>query len=211
MSHLYASFRQVNGERQPLSHAHVWVLGLLEGFLQRLQLWHGEGGAAAPLFLLVAIPSLQNKLWQETHTVSSPKQIHHQCCRIFKWRLLSKYGIFIEFCSFWVNKLCLKILVILQTRSIFYFFFCFSRFDCSFCAALCCWSPAGFGVTWVRSNAAYLPASPPRRGCALRGCLPSRRGTAPPSGGAGPAAWRSRRGRDTQPWPMDRRNLRSSY
>lgn len=38
VSHLYASFRQVNGESQPLSHADVWVLGLLEGFLQRLQL-----------------------------------------------------------------------------------------------------------------------------------------------------------------------------
>lgn len=73
VSHLYASLRQVNGESQPLSHVDIWVLGLLEGFLQRLQLGHGEGGAAAALLLLVAIPSLQNKLWQETQTVSSPK------------------------------------------------------------------------------------------------------------------------------------------
>lgn len=72
-SHLYASFRQVDGESQPLSHVDIRVLCLLEGFFQRLQLWHGEGGAAAALLLLVAIPSLQNKLWQETQTGSSPK------------------------------------------------------------------------------------------------------------------------------------------
>lgn len=57
----------------------------------------------------------------------------------------------------------------------------------------------------------YLPASPPQTGCAPWGCLQSKRGTAPPSAGAGPTAWSWHRGGDTQPWPMERRNLRSSY
>lgn len=74
-SHLYASLRQVNGEGQPLSGADVWVLALLEGLLQRLQLRHGEGGAAAALLLLVAVPSLQNQLWQEAQRGSAPTEI----------------------------------------------------------------------------------------------------------------------------------------
>lgn len=57
----------------------------------------------------------------------------------------------------------------------------------------------------------YLPASPPQTGCAPRGCLQSKRGTAPPSAGAGPTAWSWHRGGDTQLWPMERKNLRSSY
>lgn len=65
LSHLYTGFGQVDGESQPLSHANIWVLRLLEGLLQSLQLRHGEGGAASALLLLVAKPSFQNKLWQE--------------------------------------------------------------------------------------------------------------------------------------------------
>lgn len=64
LPHLYTGFRQVDGESQPLSHANIWVLRLLEGLLQSLQLRHSEGGAAAALLLLVAKPSFQNKLWQ---------------------------------------------------------------------------------------------------------------------------------------------------
>lgn len=59
-------------------------------------------------------------------------------------------------------------------------------------------------------SGAYLPASPPQRGCAPRGCLQSKRGIAPPSGGADPTAWSSHRGGDTQPWSTDRKNSRSS-
>lgn len=80
-SHLYASLRQVDGEGQPLPHADVWVLALLEGFLQRLQLRHAEGGAAAALLLLVAVPSLQNQLWQQTHKCSGVRSSPEvQCC-----------------------------------------------------------------------------------------------------------------------------------
>lgn len=68
LSHLYTSFRQVDGESQPLSHANIWVLRLLESFLQSLQLGHGESGAAAALLLLVAVPRFQNKLWQQRET-----------------------------------------------------------------------------------------------------------------------------------------------
>lgn len=64
-SHLYASLRQVDADGQPLPHADVWVLCLLEGFLQGLQLRHRERRAAAALLLLVAVPSLQNQLWQD--------------------------------------------------------------------------------------------------------------------------------------------------
>lgn len=64
-SHLYASLRQVDADGQPLSHTDIWVLCLLEGFLQRLQLRHSERRAAAALLLLVAVPSLQNELWQD--------------------------------------------------------------------------------------------------------------------------------------------------
>lgn len=64
-SHLYASLRQVDADGQPLSHADVWVLRLLEGFLQSLQLRHRERRAAAALLLLVAVPSLQNQLWRD--------------------------------------------------------------------------------------------------------------------------------------------------
>lgn len=64
-SHLNASLGQVDADSQPLPHADIWVLCLLEGFLQSLQLRHCERRAAAALLLLVAIPSLQNKLWRE--------------------------------------------------------------------------------------------------------------------------------------------------
>lgn len=80
LAHLYTGFGQVDGESQPLSHANIWVLRLLEGLLQSLQLRHGEGCAAAALLLLVAKPSFQNKLWQrETHNMSSPKYAVSQC------------------------------------------------------------------------------------------------------------------------------------
>lgn len=76
--HLYTSFGQVDGERQPLPHANIWVLRLLEGLLQSLQLRHGEGGAAAALLLLVAIPSFQNKLWQRRDTRYVITEIHRE-------------------------------------------------------------------------------------------------------------------------------------
>lgn len=57
-SHLNASFRQVDTHSEPLSHTDVWVLRLLEGFLQSLQLGHRERCAAAALLLLVSVPGL---------------------------------------------------------------------------------------------------------------------------------------------------------
>lgn len=77
-SHLYTGFRKVDGESQPLSHANIWVLGLLEGFLQSLQLRHCESGAAAALLLLVAIPSFQNKLWQDRDTQNVITKIYSE-------------------------------------------------------------------------------------------------------------------------------------
>lgn len=62
-SDLNASLRQVDAHSQPLSHADVGILCLLEGFFQSLQLGHGERSAAAALLLLVAIASLQYELW----------------------------------------------------------------------------------------------------------------------------------------------------
>lgn len=59
-SHLNASLWQIDADSQPLSHANIWILCLLEGLLQSLQLGHRERRAAAALFLLVSIASLQN-------------------------------------------------------------------------------------------------------------------------------------------------------
>lgn len=59
-AHLYAGLGQVDADGQPLSHTHIWILCLLEGLLQSLQLRHSERCAAAALLLLVAIPGLQN-------------------------------------------------------------------------------------------------------------------------------------------------------
>lgn len=62
-SDLNASLGQVDADSQSLSHADIGILRLLEGFLQSLQLGHGERCAAAALLLLVAIASLQYELW----------------------------------------------------------------------------------------------------------------------------------------------------
>lgn len=83
LSHLYTGFRQVDGESQPLSHANIWVLRLLEGLLQSLQLRHSEGGAAAALLLLVAKPSFQNKLWQERDTQYVSTKIRFESAHCF--------------------------------------------------------------------------------------------------------------------------------
>lgn len=63
--HLNASFGQVDADSQPLSHADIWVLSLLESFLKSLQLRHRERCSAAALLLLVPISSLKNELWQD--------------------------------------------------------------------------------------------------------------------------------------------------
>lgn len=60
--YLNASFGQVDAEGQVLSHAHVWVLCLLKGLLQSLQLGHCERRPTAPLFLLVSVTGLEKKL-----------------------------------------------------------------------------------------------------------------------------------------------------
>lgn len=59
--YLDSGFRQVCAHGQPLSHHHIWVVSLLEGLLQRLQLLGGEGRATSPLFaVLGSITCLQN-------------------------------------------------------------------------------------------------------------------------------------------------------
>lgn len=77
-SHLNASLGQVYTNSQPLSHANIWVLRLLEGFLQSLQLRHCECSAAAALLLLVAIASLEDELWQEENGSSTSLQARFQ-------------------------------------------------------------------------------------------------------------------------------------
>lgn len=60
-SYLHPGLGQVGAHGQPLPHHHIWIVGLLEGLLQRLQLLRGEGGAAAALLaVLGAVPSLQD-------------------------------------------------------------------------------------------------------------------------------------------------------
>lgn len=56
----------------------------------------------------------------------------------------------------------------------------------------------------------HLPVSQPQRGCARRGWLRDKRGTAPPSGGAGRTAWSWLRGEDTRRRRTSRRNSTSS-
>lgn len=60
-SYLHPGLGQVGAHGQPLPHHHIWIVGLLEGLLQRLQLLRGEGRAAAPLLaVLRAVTSLQD-------------------------------------------------------------------------------------------------------------------------------------------------------
>lgn len=59
--YLDSGFRQVCAHGQPLPHHHVWVVSLLEGLLQGLQLLGGESRATSPLFaVLGSITCLQN-------------------------------------------------------------------------------------------------------------------------------------------------------
>lgn len=59
--YLDSGFRQVCAHGQPLSHHHIWVVSLLEGLLQGLQLLGSEGRATPPLFaVLGSITCLQN-------------------------------------------------------------------------------------------------------------------------------------------------------
>lgn len=64
LSHLNTSLRQVDANSQPFSHADIWVLGLLESFLQSLQLGNRERRAAAALLLLVPVSSFQDQFWR---------------------------------------------------------------------------------------------------------------------------------------------------
>lgn len=60
-SYLHPGLGQVGAHGQPLPHHHIWIVGLLEGLLQRLQLLRGEGRAAAALLaVLGAVASLQD-------------------------------------------------------------------------------------------------------------------------------------------------------
>lgn len=60
-SYLHSGLGQVGAHGQSLPHHHIWVVGLLEGLLQRLQLLGSEGRAAAALLaVLGAVTSLQD-------------------------------------------------------------------------------------------------------------------------------------------------------
>lgn len=61
LSYLHAGFRQVGTHGQPLTHHHIWVVSLLEGLFQSLELLSRERSAAAALFsVLGAIAGLQD-------------------------------------------------------------------------------------------------------------------------------------------------------
>lgn len=51
-SHLDSDFWKVDLHGQLLSAVHVWIVGLLKGALQLVQLVGGEGGAVASVLLL---------------------------------------------------------------------------------------------------------------------------------------------------------------
>lgn len=61
-SYLNSDFREVHLHGQLLSTVHVWVVGLLEGTLQLMQLVGGESGAVAPVFLLGLV--ILARLWR---------------------------------------------------------------------------------------------------------------------------------------------------
>ena len=61
--YLDAGLGQVGAHGQAFPHHHVGVVGLLEGFLQGLQLLGGERGPTAPLLsVLGAIPGLEDNV-----------------------------------------------------------------------------------------------------------------------------------------------------
>jgi len=62
MTHLDADLRQVHLHGQLLAGIDIWVVGLLKGPLQFMELVGGEGGAVAPVFLLGAVVVLACRL-----------------------------------------------------------------------------------------------------------------------------------------------------
>lgn len=61
--YLDARLGQVGAHGQTFTHHHVWIVGLLEGFLQGLQLLGGEGRPTPPLLsVLGAIPGLEDNV-----------------------------------------------------------------------------------------------------------------------------------------------------
>lgn len=62
-SHLDSRLGQVGAHGQSLTHHHVWVVCLLKGFLQGLELLCGEGRATPPLLaMLRAVTSLEDNV-----------------------------------------------------------------------------------------------------------------------------------------------------
>lgn len=61
--YLHSSFRQVGAHGQTFTHHHIWVVGLLEGLLQSLQLLGSEGRpTAALLSVLGAIAGFKDNV-----------------------------------------------------------------------------------------------------------------------------------------------------
>lgn len=61
--YLHTCLRQVGAHGQTFTHHHIRVVGLLEGFLQGLQLLSGEGCPTTPLLsMLGAIPGLKDNV-----------------------------------------------------------------------------------------------------------------------------------------------------
>lgn len=61
-SYLNSDLGEVHLHGELLTAVHVWVVGLLEGTLQLMQLIGGEGGAVAPVLLLGLI--ILARLWR---------------------------------------------------------------------------------------------------------------------------------------------------
>lgn len=77
--YLHSGLGQVGAHGQPLPHHHIWVVGLLEGLFQRLQLLRGEGRAAAALLaVLGAVTSLQDDVL-ECAAVGKEGSTHGPC------------------------------------------------------------------------------------------------------------------------------------
>lgn len=65
--YLYSSLWQISAHCQSLPHHHIWVVSLLESFLQGFQLLSCESCAASPLFaVLGAITGLQDDVLKRT-------------------------------------------------------------------------------------------------------------------------------------------------
>lgn len=63
LAYLHSSLRQVGAHGQTFTHHHIWVVRLLESFLQGLQLLGSEGRPTAPLLsVLGAIPGLKDNV-----------------------------------------------------------------------------------------------------------------------------------------------------